>query len=211
MPRVTQSLDGIAIERWQGRMSGTFELDDDEINASPLDGISVAVVVVKTRATKVDVTTKGDTVATRWYGVTDFRIVDDELREALIERLNLIGADTLFSAAGLSAPPVRSETTKATVEEPDDEPETDVAAAEPPVQDLDEVRRRQAEARAEREARANKEDGPKVARMVEDPMNPGSDEELGEPPAERETLGSVYDKSNRKDKHLERFMADADA
>lgn len=227
MPRSSNSsFDGLPIDNWQGRMTGTFELEEDEVRASLLDTVQVAVVVVKSRNVKVDASEKGEVTATRWYKVTDFRVVDPELREILVERLGLVGTDTLFGIMGVDPPPLTGDPHPAEITPGDDGPLTGEGDDEDEVPehevgtpvDVDDVRRRQAEARAAREARIEgTDDGPKVGRFGEDPFEPSPDatmpDPIGEPevPSTTETLGSVYDGSARKDKHLAAFMADTDA
>lgn len=96
------AINGMAVDHQKGRFSGTFDLEDFEVDNSGLDETVVCVVVARVQGSNPKITKKGEIDQVTAYGVTDMRIVDPELRSALVERLGLmdITALTLFEGNG---------------------------------------------------------------------------------------------------------------
>lgn len=90
-----RAINGMAVDHQKGRFSGTFDLEEFEVDASGLDEVAVCVVVARIQGASPKITKKGELEQVTLYGVQEMRVVDDDLREALVERLNLLAGETL--------------------------------------------------------------------------------------------------------------------
>lgn len=83
----TNNIDGAAVSRYQGRINGVFDLDD-ETEFFVMGDIVMAVVVLSAKGLSFDDNRSGDRIGTYRFGVRDFALVSDEvLRKSLFHHL----------------------------------------------------------------------------------------------------------------------------
>lgn len=83
----TNSIDGAEVSRYQGRINGVFDLDD-ETQFFVMGDVVMAVVVLSAKGLSFDDNRSGDRVGTYRFGVRDFALVSDEiLRKSLFHHL----------------------------------------------------------------------------------------------------------------------------
>lgn len=90
-----KAINGMAVDHQKGRFAGTFDLEDFEVDSSGLDETVVCVVVARVQGSNPKITKKGELDQVTSYGVTDMRVVDPELRSALVDRLGLMDTSQL--------------------------------------------------------------------------------------------------------------------
>lgn len=215
MARVQLVCDGIPVEKVKGRLAGTIELEEEDIRRSGLDDVGVAVVVYRVKTPTFKVNRHGELERTNVYGVSELRLLDDELRDEMIRRCGLFMEETLFSsAASVVPPPVASappegvdpDTGEVSAPDPEAEPEEPLSDDDdftdvPPLEggedgEADIVQRVVPEPRPGATAQPAA-GGPKVAKFNPDDDDDGSDD--------RTVVGQVR-QGPRKDKSLERFL-----
>lgn len=72
--------DGLEIDSYQGRFTGTFDLDQEDINALELDRVAFFVVAVRVEGATLKTTTEADVKRTNILKVQDARVARDQLR-----------------------------------------------------------------------------------------------------------------------------------
>lgn len=197
-------LDGMSIDANKARFSGTFDLDDEDIEALSLDRTVFFVVGVRVSDANCKVLDTGDVRRTDVLSVVDARVAGGELREICMAHLMGKGGQEVAFAHKFGT---------ATAEEKEEEArfmETRLGSEEdrPPQVDDDGVIRdwlEDAEVVGHiKDAVLGREkvpsgDGPKVAKFDPDGFGDGPSV------VEREVVGSVYG-SGRKDSALSKFM-----
>jgi hypothetical protein len=89
----SQTFDGFGFDLQQARFTGTVDLELDEAKKAALDEVLVFVIVAKVKDVAVK-TVKEDIARIAVCKVSDARVLDDELRNSLVEGLGLVGEDT---------------------------------------------------------------------------------------------------------------------
>ena len=114
MSRMSNKVDGVAFAMYQGRFSGTVDLEDEEAEATAIGETLVMVVVATVKDLNAKMDKDGDLARVAVFKATDARILDDELKDLLVERLGLYGGDTVEPV--LIAPGTRRQPEEAEVE-----------------------------------------------------------------------------------------------
>lgn len=185
--------DGKHIEVWKGRLPGTFDLEEREVELAGFDDVVVCAVVARVKGARPVVNRKGEIECTVEFQSIDMRIAEGALRQEIIEQLGLYGADTLFGEIHVP-PPVASPSAPTPPDGIDPETgEIDVADDEAP----EPAQRIEPEPRPGAKPEPASSTGPKVAKFTADDGGPD----------EREVVGPV--RGERKDKALERFLQEA--
>lgn len=91
--QIARSLDGVGIEEYRARYTGTIVLEDEEASASALDELTVEVTVSRVKDVQVKVDKGGNVARIAVRQVVESRLLEGDLRDLLVERLNLLSAD----------------------------------------------------------------------------------------------------------------------
>lgn len=96
MPRRIQTtVDGIAVDHFRARWTGSVDLEETEANATALDEVGVFVVVGRVKDVQNRLDRSGDVARVAVLQATDTRVIEGELRELLVNQLGLHGSDTI--------------------------------------------------------------------------------------------------------------------
>lgn len=97
MTRMAQDrFDGFAVDLNQGRFTGRFDMEADEVARCALDEVVVGLVVARVKSATPEVKDNGDIQVTRVLKVTDFRVITDaKVQEEIVTKMGLWGSDTV--------------------------------------------------------------------------------------------------------------------
>lgn len=92
---ISERFDGINFALHRGRFSGSVDLEETEAAAAAMGETLVMVVVANVADVGAKLDKNGDLIRIPVFKATDARILDTELKQLLVERLGLYGADTV--------------------------------------------------------------------------------------------------------------------
>lgn len=76
--------DGFEISNYNGKLTGTFEMDEAEASQLRLDRVAVFVIAARLNKAVVENTKEGDVNRTNTFVVSELRMVTGELRDQAI-------------------------------------------------------------------------------------------------------------------------------
>ena len=82
-----QRFDGMEVNIYEGKLTGTFELDDVKASAMNLDRVVVFIVAARLGKAQVEPTKDGDIKRTNTFVVSELEILEGELRNQAIQYL----------------------------------------------------------------------------------------------------------------------------
>lgn len=94
MSRMSNKVDGVSFDMYRGRFTGTIDLEDEEAEATAIGETVVMVVVATVNDANAKLDKAGDMARIAVFKATDARILDDELKTLMVQRLGLTGGDT---------------------------------------------------------------------------------------------------------------------
>ncbi len=98
MSKAQDSIDGYAVEKYDGRFSGTFDMDEAHGKQVAFDDVVTFVVVAEVASPKFSQNKAGEVKRTNSFKVTNVRIVNGNTALAILEKANL-------EVPGLTPPP----------------------------------------------------------------------------------------------------------
>lgn len=90
---IDSRLDGISYSEYRVRGSGTVVVEERDAASLAMGAVGVAVVVFNVVDLNAKMDKEGDVARIAVAKLTDFRILEDDLKNLLVERLGLYGAD----------------------------------------------------------------------------------------------------------------------
>jgi hypothetical protein len=82
-----QRFDGMEINVYEGKLTGSFELEDVQATNMNLDRVVVFVVAARLGKAQVEPTKDGDIKRTNTFVVSELQILEGELRDQAIQYL----------------------------------------------------------------------------------------------------------------------------
>lgn len=95
MSRTSDRIDGVSFEAFKGRFSGTVELEEEEASAAAVGEVVVFVGVASIMDVQAKLDKDGVLSRIDVFKVTEARVLEDDLKQILVDRLGLYGNDTL--------------------------------------------------------------------------------------------------------------------